>query len=72
MFIKNRMECSINSSINMYKYKLNVIKCKKKSKKNALIIYFFEVKPYNDQEFCKRSKGRGPKSFAWSYDDDKV
>ena len=25
----------------------------------------FKVKPYNDKEFCKRSKGRGPKSFAW-------
>jgi len=31
-----------------------------------------KIKPYNDVEFCKRSRGRGPKSFAWSYDDDKV
>jgi len=31
-----------------------------------------KIKPYNDVEFCKRSKGRGPKSFSWSYDDDNV
>jgi len=29
-------------------------------------------KPKNDEEFCKRAAGRGPKAFAWSYDDDKV
>eukprot|EP00825_Cyclidium_porcatum_P048250 TRINITY_DN8050_c0_g1_i1.p1 TRINITY_DN8050_c0_g1~~TRINITY_DN8050_c0_g1_i1.p1 ORF type:complete len:171 (-),score=32.32 TRINITY_DN8050_c0_g1_i1:451-963(-) len=28
-------------------------------------------KPHNDEEFCKRSAGRGPKQFLWSYDDEK-
>ncbi|KAL4452961.1 hypothetical protein ABPG74_002526 [Tetrahymena malaccensis] len=28
-------------------------------------------RPFNDAEFCKRSQGRGPKAFLWSYDDEK-
>lgn len=31
-----------------------------------------KVKPFNDAEFVKRSAGRGPKAFLWSYDDDKA
>ena len=31
-----------------------------------------KMKPRNDAEFCKRAAGRGPKSFSWSFDDDKV
>lgn len=29
-------------------------------------------KPFNDVEFCKRAVGKSPKSFYWSFDDDKV
>ena len=31
-----------------------------------------KMKPKNDAEFVKRAAGRGPKSFLWSFDDDKV
>ena len=31
-----------------------------------------KMKPKNDSEFIKRAAGRGPKSFLWSFDDDKV
>jgi len=31
-----------------------------------------KVKPANDGEFVKRAAGRGPKSFSWSYHDDKA
>lgn len=31
-----------------------------------------KAKPFNDAEFVKRSAGRGPKAFLWSYDDDKA
>lgn len=31
-----------------------------------------KIKPANDAEFVKRSAGRGPKSFSWSYHDDKA
>ncbi|EGR30636.1 ubiquitin-conjugating enzyme e2w, putative [Ichthyophthirius multifiliis] len=30
-----------------------------------------KARPFNDAEFCKRSQGRGPKAFLWSYDDTK-
>lgn len=29
------------------------------------------MKPPNDAEFVKRAAGRGPKSFLWSYHDEK-
>lgn len=31
-----------------------------------------QMKPKNDAEFIVRAAGRGPKSFLWSFDDDKV
>eukprot|EP01016_Furgasonia_blochmanni_P014349 TRINITY_DN174_c0_g1_i20.p1 TRINITY_DN174_c0_g1~~TRINITY_DN174_c0_g1_i20.p1 ORF type:complete len:191 (+),score=29.55 TRINITY_DN174_c0_g1_i20:66-638(+) len=31
-----------------------------------------KAKPANDAEFCKRAAGRSPKSFSWSFDDEKV
>lgn len=31
-----------------------------------------KVKPANDAEFVKRAAGRGPKSFSWSFHDDKA
>ncbi|KAM3136268.1 hypothetical protein pb186bvf_011567 [Paramecium bursaria] len=30
-----------------------------------------KIKPPNDAEFVKRAAGRGPKSFLWSYHDEK-
>eukprot|EP00828_Plagiopyla_frontata_P044497 TRINITY_DN728_c0_g2_i2.p1 TRINITY_DN728_c0_g2~~TRINITY_DN728_c0_g2_i2.p1 ORF type:complete len:152 (-),score=24.13 TRINITY_DN728_c0_g2_i2:79-534(-) len=29
-------------------------------------------RPFNDSEFCKRSVGKGPKAFIWTFDDDKA
>lgn len=28
-------------------------------------------KPANDQEFIQRARGKTPKDFYWTYDDDK-
>jgi len=29
-----------------------------------------KAKPDNDQDLCHRSKGKSPKDFIWSFDDD--
>lgn len=31
-----------------------------------------KIKPVNDAEFVTRAAGRGPKSFSWSFHDDKA
>ena len=31
-----------------------------------------KCRPSNDDEFCIRSKGKGPKQYYWTYDDDKA
>jgi hypothetical protein len=41
-------------------------------KKVYFIILIIKCKPPNDKEFVKRAAGRGPKSFLWSFDDEKV
>ncbi len=28
-------------------------------------------KPENDMDLCKRAKGKSPKDFQWTFDDDK-
>ena len=30
-----------------------------------------KLKPDNDKDLVKRAKGKGPKDFQWTYDDDK-
>ena len=56
----------------MHEYPIDAFECQKKGNYVKSTIKTSKIKPYNDKEFCKRSKGRGPKSFAWSYDDDTV
>jgi len=41
------------------------------TKKVIISFHHIKMKPSNDAEFVKRAAGRGPKSFLWSYHDEK-
>jgi len=52
----------------MLEHTFHALKCNKKSIQYEKT----QSKPANDKEFVKRAAGRGPKSFLWSFDDEKV
>lgn len=62
------MVSCFNSCISLLINIINVIKCYKKS---LLYKNIIQIKPPNDAEFVRRAAGRGPKSFLWSYHDEK-
>ena len=47
----------VDSVMNSIISMLNSAKCKER--------------PENDLDLCKRAKGKGPKDFLWTFDDDK-